>query len=241
LRSLEFGELTASKLTSTLEAEGWLYLRALGRADATLLGVGEMLGTIVTPGVGMPNGAHDGQIYRVEIRNAGAGFADQHGNTILSTTNQEFALHTDAFNRHEPPRYVFLARSDDSEDMTRSYLADAREALQLIPEFVARLSEPIFPSALGAISLVSVASTGQVRVRFNPEELRRWDGRDGNPPITSETELLIAKFSQALQAVVNETVIAPGDCLVMDNWRVCHGRGEMAADSQRVLKRMWVA
>ena len=241
MRTIDFADLVVPDLASMLDTEGALYLRRFGVADTTLLEVGETLGTVVAPGVGMPTGAHDGRIYRVEVRNAGAGFADQHGHTIVSTTNREFVFHTDAFNRRDPPHYVFLARSDTSDDMTPSYMADARSALQLIPDFAPRLAEPIFPSALGPVSIVFSPFPEQVCVRFNPEELRRWAGKDGNPPLTSDGELLVAELSKALEAVATETVIMPGDCLVLDNWRVCHGRGELAVDSRRVLKRMWVA
>jgi hypothetical protein len=107
LRIMEFAHLAGQDLAAVLDTEGAAYVRSFGAHDARLLEFGETLGTIVAPGVGMPRDAHDGRIYRVEVRNAGAGFEDKYGNTILSTTGREFELHTDAYNDRHPPTMSF--------------------------------------------------------------------------------------------------------------------------------------
>jgi Taurine catabolism dioxygenase TauD, TfdA family len=125
--------------------------------------------------------------------------------------------------------------------MTPSYVADARVALEGIPEIVSVLSREVFPSAFGPTSIIKLSPQGDRRVRFNPEEVRRWASRDGNPVLTSDANAALREFGQVLDAVAVKTVIAPGDCLVLNNWIACHGRGRLAPDSGRVLKRMWVS
>lgn len=230
----------ADELTGALGLDGAVYVHGMGTSDATLLEVAGGLGEIIAPGVGMPSGAHDGCIYTVEVRNDGAGLRDQHGNTILSTTGHEFSLHTDAYNQRIPPTYVLLLRSDDTDDETPSYLSDTHYAIADLPtDIVAVLRSAIFPSALSQTSIVEQNGSGTV-VRFNAEEIARWDGREDNLPVSSEGKAAIAALQTSLIAHQETTVLLPGDCLIIDNHRVCHGRGKMLPLSRRVLKRVWV-
>lgn len=221
---------------------GAIYLRQVGKDDRRLLRLANALGTVIAPGVAMPSGVHDGRIHTVEVRNGGVGLKDQHENTILSTTNREFTLHTDAYNQRHPPRYVFLLRSDDTQDTTPSYVSDAHRVIaEAAPRVVATLRQAIFPSALGPTAIIGRAADNTPRVRFNQEEITRWGGRGENPLISAEGNEAIAALRAGLIAHQETTMILPGDCLILDNQRVCHGRGEMAPTSKRVLKRVWVA
>jgi alpha-ketoglutarate-dependent taurine dioxygenase len=49
------------------------------------------------------------------------------------------------------------------------------------------------------------------------------------------------ELSQSLSDHRREFTIGSTDCLIVDNWRVCHGRSAIPAGSHRVLKRVWVA
>jgi alpha-ketoglutarate-dependent taurine dioxygenase len=230
----------AGELSRALDQDGAAYVRGVGASDATLLEVAGGLGEIIAPGVGMPSGAHDGRIYTVEVRNDGTGLRDQHGNTILSTTSHEFSLHTDAYNQRVPPTYILLLRSDDTDDETPSYLSNAHYAIADLPaDTVAVLRRPLFPSALGQTAIVEQGGSRTV-VRFNAEEIARWDGRGDNLLIPSEGHAAITAFQTSLTARQETAVLSPGDCLIIDNHRVCHGRGKMLPTSRRVLKRVWV-
>lgn len=228
------------ELTRVLGEDGAVYVHGMGTSDATLLQVAGGLGEITAPGVGMPSGVHDGRIYTVEVRNDGAGLRDQHGNTILSTTSQEFSLHTDAYNQRIPPTYVLLLRSDDTNDETSSYISDAHYAITELPaDVIAVLRSAIFPSALGPTPIVEQDGGAPV-VRFNPEEIARWAGHEDNSPVSPEGSAAITALQASLIGCRETTVIFPGDCLIIDNHRVCHGRGTMSSSSGRVLKRVWV-
>jgi alpha-ketoglutarate-dependent taurine dioxygenase len=226
-------------LRQVLVDTGVAYVRGVG-GDDQLLALAESLGAITEPGVAMPSQSHDGRIYSVHVRNEGRGVIDQHGNVIVSTTHQEFSLHTDAYNRPSPPRYVLLLRVDNGPDDTPSFVSDARLAIKSLPSSVAStLTQSIFPAAFGPAALVTASQPPEVR--FNEAELRRWAGRDTNPLLSLRAEDAISQFAHSLRLHQETQVIRQTDCLVLDNYRVCHGRSAMASESKRELKRVWVA
>jgi hypothetical protein len=135
---------------------------------------------------------------------------------------------------------VLLLRSDDTNDETPSYISDARYAIAELPaDTIAVLGSAIFPSALGPIPIIEQDGAATV-VRFNTEEIASWGGRGDNSPVPREGNAAVDALKTSLIGCQETTVIFPGDCLVIDNRRVCHGRGTMSSSSRRVLKRVWV-
>jgi alpha-ketoglutarate-dependent taurine dioxygenase len=232
----------SSEARDALEIDGVLYLEGVADEERLLAIAGE-LGEVVAPGFAMGPEMHDGKVYSIKVRDGGRGVQDQHGHVMLSTTPHAFSLHTDGFNLPEPPRYVLLLRADDSSDETPSHVSDSRRALHGVDdELVRTLSEPLFPSADGPRRLIEPTATGTVRFRFNQEAIESWSQReDVNAPIHARASAAAAQLGDRLLAARESFPIAPHDCLVLDNWRVCHGRGAMAPDSERVLQRAWVA
>lgn len=231
---------TADDLRASLRDEAAARVEGVGSEEA-LLALAEQLGTVIEPGVGMPGGAHDGRVYSVAVRNEGRGLVDEHGNVILSSTNQEFGPHTDGYNRPAPPRVVFLLRHDATLDETPAYVSDVRRWLPVLSsDVLATLHEPAFPSAMGPIPLLTETGRGTT-VRFNGEEIARWEGTDPNPVIAERAQRGVTALTKVLRAHGEPVVIRRGDCLVIDNQRACHWRPALSADSKRVLKRVWVA
>lgn len=226
---------------SALCDEGVVYLEEV-KTDERLLDVAAKLGELITPGVGMSAGLHEGTIYSVAVRGSGLCSLDHHGHLIRSTTHLGFTLHTDGFNRKDPPHYVLLLRADEGSDRTASHVSDASQAIQtLATDVLAALREPLFPSALGPLPLVEGPSSGATRFRFNRDEIENWAAReDVNPPMDDRALTAVRALSDELESCQESFVIEPHDCLVLDNWRVCHGRSAMAVTSQRVLRRVWV-
>jgi alpha-ketoglutarate-dependent taurine dioxygenase len=202
-----------------LEESGAVYVEGLGD-DQNLLSFAEQFGELVPPVVDMPANELDPRIYEVGVRNEGAGVRDRQGNVPISTTNQEFPLHTDGFNRSMPPRYVFLLRIDDGDDATPTYVSDAASALENLPaDARERVRETVLSSA-----------GDQPVIRFNRQKMDDTPAGDA-----------LDQLSEALRDRREAVVIQPGDCLVVANWRVCHGRSEMPPASSRILHRVWVA
>jgi alpha-ketoglutarate-dependent taurine dioxygenase len=230
-----------AELREALKHDGVVYVRRV-EDDTQLLELARSLGELIEPGVAMPNGAHDGVIYSVRVRNDGKGLLDAHGNAIVSTTSHEFSLHTDGFNRPIPPRCVLLARADRGPDATPSFVSDALATVaELTTPAADVLRSALFPSAAGAVAVVETCDDGGEAIRFNEEEILRWAGREGNPELSTETTAALAKFNRGLKLRQETCIIQTTDCLVLDNRRMCHGRSEMALDSTRELRRVWVA
>jgi hypothetical protein len=199
-----------------LRISGFAYVRGLGDEKALLSFAGQ-LGEIVPPGVGMPSGAHDDRVYSVRVRDGGAGFRDRHGNLVLSSTNLAFPLHTDAYNRDRPPRYVLLLRSDESADATPTYVSDARAALRVLPTHLSTvLREPVLPSALGPVPLVESRDGVSDWVRFNREEIDHWEERNGNPSLAPPAREALSQFAKATRERQQPIVIRTPDCLAID-------------------------
>jgi alpha-ketoglutarate-dependent taurine dioxygenase len=226
---------------ASLERDGILYLEGVA-GEQELLALAEQLGEITAPGVWKSGSLYDGRIYSVEVRKGGRGELDDHGNVIVSSTNQAFALHTDGYSHPEPPRFVLLLRTDQSSDTTLSYVSDSREVLGALDrEVVATLATPVFPSALGPLPLFDPGVGSSGRLRFNGSEVDRWaEEPDVNPPMDDRAREAVTDLARSLSDHRQEFTIGPTDCLVVDNWRVCHGRSAIAGNG-RVLNRVWVA
>lgn len=242
MRRITYSGALDEDARSLLNSIGALYIEQVG-GETELLSLAAQLGEVVSPGVAMRADMHDGKVYSVKVRDGGRGQLDEHGHVILSTTSRAFPLHTDAFNRPEPPRYVLLLRADDSDDETTSLVSDSWQALKgASSETLHLLSEPIFPSALGPVRLLELTSENRYgSLRFNQEETERWSERsDVNPSPDPRAAQVVADLGERLRAAQETFTIRPHDCLLLDNRRVCHGRGDMAPDSRRVLQRAWV-
>jgi hypothetical protein len=106
-------------------------------------------------------------------------------------------------------------------------------------DVIGTLELPVFPSANGGVPLLE-SRDGRHTVRFNEEEIDRWDGKGENRPMDAEARAAVSEFGRHLQEHQEPTTITTAGCLVLDNSRVCHGRAAMPVDSRRVLKRVWV-
>jgi alpha-ketoglutarate-dependent taurine dioxygenase len=240
MRTIHFmSGAVADEVRKSLEEHGTAYVLGM-EGDDQLLSLAEQFGEVTQPGVGMPDKAHDDRVYSVEVRNSGEGLTDQHGNVIVSSTNLAFSLHTDAYNRATPPRYVLLLRTDDGPDETPTYVSDSLKVLPDLPaDIIGTLGLPVFPSANGEVPLLE-SRDGDRAVRFNEEEIDRWDGQGENRPMNAEARAAVSEFGRRLQEHQEATTITTAGCLVLDNFRICHGRAAMPVDSRRVLKRVWV-
>jgi hypothetical protein len=122
-----------------------------------------------------------------------------------------------------------------------SFVSDAHAAVRALrPDIRAALLKPVYPSARGPVAVIE-AHGGMIRVRFNFDELERWGARADNRPMDRQSEAAVVELRKRLHSQQESLLIESGDCLILDNWRMCHGRSEMQQASRRVLRRVWVA
>jgi hypothetical protein len=223
-------------LDESIRQAGYVIVDGLSET-ARVLDLLAHLGPVVPPGVAMGPGMHNDKVYEVRVRNDGCGVADNHGNRIISTTPAEFALHTDGYNSSAPPRYVALFRTDSSAEAPVSSLADS---YRLDLTRWRQLTEVRFPSAGGPVPIIE--ATVPQRIRFNPVETKRWAALSAVLPPHERAWIArtVDALSDALSGLAETFVLRRHDCLVLDNWRMCHGRSELAASSERVVQRIWV-
>lgn len=233
---VDWGSARGADIERLLAEVGSVLLHGLD-GPAELRRLATTLGRVIPPGVGIPSALRrSDDIYEVKVRDpSGGGLRDRHGNTILSTTASGFSLHTDGYNLVEPPRFVLLLRVSGEDEAPLSSVSDAVAAIASLPaKDRALLRRPLYGSAVGELPVLDTVR-GLSRVRFNAVEMRRWSSA------RVRAERAIATIAPALRDVERRIRLRRGDCLVMDNWRMCHGREALPQDSKRVLLRMWIA
>ena len=200
--------------------------------------LGELFLPILSLADDAPTQQPESQIYEVRVKNDGEGELDRYGETILSTVKDDFALHTDGYNQPKPPKYMLLLRTDDSDELPRTYLADGMSLLRgLSRAELELLDRPIFPTATGSVSALTVRE-GRPVLRWNATLVRRWANRVSSD--TASLEQAIEIFGRSLPPIVLTDHLHQHECLILDNDRWLHGRSALRTDSVRVLQRAWV-
>jgi alpha-ketoglutarate-dependent taurine dioxygenase len=235
LIDLAWNDVDRQSLGPMLTTSGAMVVRSMPSEQEFRL-VARTLGSVMPAAVGLPAGAVGlDDVYEVRVRGPrGSGLTDNRGRVVMSSTASRFPLHTDGYNLHEPPRYVLLYRTDGSNDTPTNLVADASVALaSLGGTDRATLREPIYHSARGGVAVLAKVS-GQDLFRFNPEEMQPSD-------MAERALAVVTRLCGALTAITEDLLLHRGDCLIMNNWRMCHGRGALEQGSGRVLLRMWVS
>src|SRR5260221_14614614 len=68
------------------------------------------------------------------------------------------------------------------------------------------------------------------------EEVERWRDVCG-ACLAEESDDVLAELGSALNAVSTAVVLEPTDILVLDNWRICHGRPQFFKQNRVRLER----
>jgi alpha-ketoglutarate-dependent taurine dioxygenase len=151
----------------------------------------------------------------------------------MVTSPRSLDLHTD----HHAARYIAWYCHRQSEEGGETLLADAQAAFdRLLPTHRDRLfnlhlqEHKIFPDDPGCWPFV-LYDRGRLRFYYS-----FWLA---NPGDRDEPALLA--FREALAATPPmEMKLQPGDALIIDNYRMLHGRKAIGADGDRYLERFWI-
>jgi alpha-ketoglutarate-dependent taurine dioxygenase len=150
----------------------------------------------------------------------------------------EFPFHNDMAHWRDPPRYLML-RCLKGHDSVATVVVDSHDVLENVGEqtLIRALVKPRRPIN-GTVPLLSLYRPQ----RGERPSLLRWDEKFivAASPVGGEGMTLVRK---ALN-VVSRTSISlcePGDTLVIDNWRMLHGRSAVAADqTDRIIERAYL-
>ena len=150
---------------------------------------------------------------------------------------EEFPWHTDFAHWPMPPRFLMLQCVVGFPDvLTR--LVDANLVVRAIGEtaLFRALVRPRRPlsGALPLLRILSRPSPNSVLIRWDEAYIR---------PATKAGRHGVAEFARALaaQQVRELRLSEPGDTLIIDNWRMLHGRSHVPpASAGRILERAYL-
>lgn len=220
-----------------LESGGAIRLRGvpLERANGPLLEVARQLGPISMRALARhPRLIEPAGVQRIQALPDGV--RDQYGKPLRSANSTYFALHTDESFHAEPARWVLLHCWRPAEFGGSTLLTDARAVLAAADRPTRLAFEQIrlrYPCG----DMTTFDARG--RVRFNPAEIDALVA-DGDSSEVLRPHAWLQRFEAMFANAAQQLALASGDLLVIDNWRVLHGREAFASPSDRLLKRVRV-
>jgi hypothetical protein len=214
-----------SPMVRTISELGWLHLRALS-SNADL--INKVMN--IAYAFGKPCAGRNGRV----LERLAPMLPSQAKPNSLSATNgiAAFPLHTDGAHKSEPPHFVILACECPGYPTVPTVL-ECFDGLDLSPSDRHRCETAPFLIRNGRRSFYStISDRSQPFLRFD----------QGCMTALTDAASDVARVIAA--CTVNLTVVewAAGDILIIDNWRVLHGRGlaTSAASPDRRLMRVSV-
>jgi alpha-ketoglutarate-dependent taurine dioxygenase len=227
----------AADVRSGLQGGGVVIVRGFPDAPGcSLADLGGRLGTISSSAVTAP-GVHD--VYEHPVRQLAEPLLDRHGMAILSTTNAEFPCHTDDYFSDRPADIVMLLCVRPASVGGDSVFAHIDDVVGELPAAAAEvLRRPVFPVPFGSVAVLAQDEAG-VRVRYNRVDIQReCERRSG--ALAADVEGALDEFDRVVRSTERQRALAAGDCVIIDNARVLHGRTAFPNGDDRLLRRMKV-
>lgn len=151
---------------------------------------------------------------------------------------ENFPMHTDLAHWEEPPRYLAL-RCVVGTPLVKTRLLDFRKIAERIGvgELRRLLVQPRRPMR-GRRRLHSV-----LEIKSGERHLFRWDSVFIEPATKiSEGIYLQLKAEIDIENTIDVTLESPGDTLVIDNWRMLHGRSPVPDEvRKRRIERIYMS
>lgn len=147
-----------------------------------------------------------------------------------------FPYHTDMAILNTPPRYMFL-RCQNGSIRVKTTILDGREIQNAFPNsiFARAMFQPKNRTREGYPLLRLVE-------RVDDDVLFRWDPlhlKHSNPSGKKLSELVFEFIHQMVG--VSVALSNYGDSLILDNWRILHGRSDASVHSDRKIARCYMS
>ena len=176
-------------------------------------------------------------VYRVEaLANP---VKDSLGTTVLSTSHEEFELHSDHFFLEKVADYVLLQcwRCNDPKEYT--CFASAKSICEdLTDDAFHHLSTTPVMGGFGK-RFILAGPRKNPTIFYNGYEIEKLSSR-GRLTVPAVLHPYFKELENAAKRCAVTVPVQPGDCLVMNNKRVLHGRRFISESSNRLLKRVRV-
>lgn len=219
---------TAQLFSNELDTLSHEVLTAQGFVVGTVSGLDRLLGLAHSLGTPIPMRRSGPLIDELIPQQA----TETHRNSLSSRHGKgAFPLHTDCAFWVKPPRFLVLNSPNEASAGAPTRLAQS-DWLRESPTLMNRASTAIFKVVNGSRSFLS---------NILEPELVRFD-RDCMIAGSPDSQSLIQEIESAMPNTrVCDLEWSPRLCVVIDNWRMLHGRASCELlNSQRVLRRILV-
>lgn len=149
-----------------------------------------------------------------------------------------FPMHTDLAHWKEPPRY-FALRCIDGSKTVFTNMIDSKYLLSGIDKTELRriLVQPRRPieGKRPLLSLLDVNKDGVEMFRWDPLFIE---------PATAESKAKFKNILNLIEESLKKSILLenPGDTLIVDNWRMLHGRSSVSEkDIKRKIERVYMS
>ncbi len=226
--SAAFKEIVENIAFSSLDANGWTICKApslIGRDLQRIL-------PLIAMRLGVRVPSSRGRSDVVELRPTESANARVHS-LSRKYSIREFPCHTDTAHWPIPCRYILLACADPGIGSRETVLLDPLE-LSLTTKHHELLNSTPFRIRNGRNSFFStVLQKGRPFVRYDPGCMQ---------PLSPNGSLALSYLSRKMWPnLVQRIAWERGDILIIDNWRILHGRGSASCDdTARTLLRLYV-
>lgn len=172
-------------------------------------------------------------IYRIEATQSPVSYGD--GSVLASTTSEALPLHVDGVNRLNAYDFIaFLMWKLDPGGPFTSFMTLDDVKSRLSAATLTELERSQWPFRYGRSSILR---EGRKAIYYNPQLIERWSSQ--YPIRQSEAQAALAELDSVL--TLDDAMEFPadvGDCMIVANKQILHGRREIPADRQRVIKRI---
>jgi alpha-ketoglutarate-dependent taurine dioxygenase len=206
---------------NSLEIYGWEEFRGI-ESDYDLLQLAKSLGEVVAH----PNGDN---IFHLEPKLVGEGMPGTLSNQF---GYGRFPMHTDCAFLAIPIRYVVFCSIESNS--CKTMLASVAEVLKNTkPELVSHINKAIFKINIKTKPIyvpLSFKEKGTTGFRYD---------RNCMLPV-NESAREVFEFMAGCEPIIQEIEWIGGTAVVVDNWKMLHGRNAVLDDEKRVLRRIYV-
>lgn len=220
-----------SDLSRELDQHGYALVRELNPKRSTI-DVAEDIGTVIDPDMLLP-GRGFSAVQRLTPRKASEarknGYSSEFG-------LGEFPLHTDLAHWAVPPRYLMLRCVQGTKNVTTRLLpaSDFEDTVGFaaVQQALFRPRRASRPRAMGLLPLVFTSNfcTGL-----------RWDSQFLKPVNSAAKAVAacVASLSGQWKCRTEVSLSCHGDTLIVDNWRMLHGRSVIDENANRIVDRVY--
>lgn len=172
-------------------------------------------------------------VYRIQAAQSPVAYGD--GSVLASTTSEALPLHVDGINRLNAYDFIaFLVWKVDPSGPFTSFMTLGDVKSRLSAATLTELERPQWPFRYGRSSILR---EDRKAIYYNPQLIERWSSL--YPIQRSEAQFALAELDSVL--TLNDAMELPtevGDCMIVANTQILHGRRQVPVDRQRVIKRI---